>query len=216
MKLEWLGHSAFRLTESTGSSIITDPFDFKTVGYSMAYLNTDGVTISTNKKDHNNIKSVKSNPTIIDNIGTFDLNGINIEGIYSNPDDNSDELNIMYKFRLDGVTVCHLGNINKACTSDIVEELLPINILLIPIGGQGHTIDAEQAKEYVDKIMPDIVIPMHYDTKDCDIEIDKLDSFLKLFDDEHIKEVDTKHIEFDRYDFNGESTTILVPKRFKG
>ena len=35
MKIEWLGHSAFRLTESTGSSIVTDPFDGAVLGYDM-------------------------------------------------------------------------------------------------------------------------------------------------------------------------------------
>jgi len=41
---------------------------------------------------------------------------------------------------------------------------LPVNVLLIPVGGN-YTIDAEMAKEYVDRIMPEIVIPMHFRTK---------------------------------------------------
>ena len=49
----------------------------------------------------------------------------------------------------------------------LVESLMPVNILLIPVGGN-YTIDAKEAKEYVDRIMPDVVIPMHYKTKDCE------------------------------------------------
>ena len=43
MKIQWLGHSAFRLTESTGASVITDPFDPSAVGYGMAYLPCDAI-----------------------------------------------------------------------------------------------------------------------------------------------------------------------------
>ena len=64
--------------------------------------------------------------------------------------------------------------------------------------------------------MPDVVIPMHYKTKHCELDIDRVDSFLKLFDDENIVETNEHTLEFDRADFDGESTKIIVPKRYKG
>ena len=54
-----------------------------------------------------------------------------------------------------------MGDLGEECSAELLEMLLPVNILLIPVGGT-YTIDAEQAKEYVDRLMPDIVIPMHY------------------------------------------------------
>ncbi len=217
MKIEWLGHSAFRLTESTGTSIITDPFDPSIVGYGMAYLPCDAVTSSHGHKDHNYFRGVKGTPSIINMAGTFDVKGVSITGLNSNHDDDGGHKrgnNIIYKYRLDGVTVCHLGDIGEECNAELIEELLPTNVLLIPVGGN-YTIDAEQAKEYVDRLMPDVVIPMHYKTKHTDIDIEKLDAFLKLFDDELIEKTD-ETIEFDRYDFDGEQTKIFVPKRYKG
>jgi|GEM_PF-5964115 len=35
MKVEWLGHSSFKLTESTGISIVTDPYNGPKVGISI-------------------------------------------------------------------------------------------------------------------------------------------------------------------------------------
>ena len=64
--------------------------------------------------------------------------------------------------------------------------------------------------------MPDIVIPMHYKTKHTELDIDKLDGFLRLFDDDQIVGTETDVLEFDRYDFDGGSTKIIVPKRYKG
>lgn len=218
MKLQWLGHSSFRLIESTGSSIILDPFEASSVGYSMAYLNCDAVTASNNMSDHNNYKAVKGNPIIINTMGSYDINGIHVSTVLSNTQDEKLRplKNLIFKLRLDGVSVCHLGAITDKCSADLTEELIPVNILLVPVGGSDSTLDAEQAKEYVDNILPDIVIPMHYKTKDSEMDIDKVEDFLRLFEDNQIIICEDNTIEFDRYDFNGESTKIIVPKRFKG
>ena len=218
MKIQWLGHSSFKLTESTGSSIITDPFDPSSVGYGMAYLNCDAITSSHGHSDHNNFRGVKGNPVIINQLGSFDVNGIKVSSVASYHDSEEGAhrgKNIIYRFRLDGINVCHLGDIGEECSPELTEQLIPVNILLIPVGGT-FTIDAEQAKEYVDKIMPDVVIPMHYKTKHTDYDIDKVDKFLKLFDDENVVETDEDTLDFDRYDFDGDTTRVIVPKRYKG
>lgn len=218
MKIQWLGHSSFCLTESTGASVITDPFDPAAVGYGMAYLPCDAITSSHGHSDHNNFKGVKGTPVIINQPGSFDVNGIKIHSVqcYHDQEEGAKRgKNLIYYFRLDGVTVCHMGDIGEQCTPELIEELIPVNVLLIPVGGN-YTIDAEQAKEYVDRIMPDVVIPMHYKTKHTDYDIDKVESFLRLFDDDCIIEEDSDTLEFDRYDFDGNSTKVIVPKRFKG
>ncbi|MDR2202187.1 MAG: MBL fold metallo-hydrolase [Clostridiales bacterium] len=216
MKLQWLGHNAFRLTESTGSSVITDPFEPQAVGYSMAYLPCDAVTSSVAHPAHNHYKGVKGSPDIINAIGVRDINGIQVSGVYSRtklPAGNGK--NLIFRLRLDGVSVCHMGALADECSAELIEELIPVNILLLPVGG-GFTLGAEEAKEYVDNIMPDIVIPMHYKTKSTELDIDKADAFLRLFDDDQIIVADDDTIEFDRYDFTGESTKVVLPKRFMG
>ena len=78
--------------------------------------------------------------------------------------------------------------------------------------GGNYTIDAEMAKEYVDRIMPDIVIPMHYRTKDCRLDIDKVDEFTDLFDEEFVEEREENSIELSRSDLNGETKIIVLRK----
>ena len=84
--------------------------------------------------------------------------------------------------------------------------------LMIPVGGR-YTIDARQAKEYVDLLMPDVVIPMHYMMDGYRTEFDELDEFLDLFDQKDIEYVDTDEVEFDRTDFDGERTRVMVFKK---
>ena len=212
MKIQWLGHSSFKLEESTGTSIVTDPFEESVVGFAMPKVSANAVTISHKHSDHNLVSKVGGNPIVIDELGGFEVEGIHIQSFQSYHDHHMGTKrgdNLIFKFRMDGVEVCHLGDIGEECNIRVVETIMPVNILLIPVGGK-YTIDAVEAKEYVDKIMPDIVIPMHYRTKDSIMEIDKVSDFIDLFPEEDIVYADSDTVEFDRADFDGESTKVIV------
>ena len=213
MIIEYLGHSCFKLTESTGTSVVCDPYS-QEVGYEMPEVDADAVTVSHRHFDHDCLKKVKGAPLVIDKESSCDLTGVEISSVKYFHDECRGKKrgeNVIFKFRMDGIDVCHLGDLGEACSSDLIETVLPVNVLLIPVGGN-YTIDAEMAKEYVDRIMPDIVIPMHYRTKDCKIDIDKVDEFLKLFDEECVEELDESRIELSRSDLSGE-TKIIVLRR---
>ena len=88
--------------------------------------------------------------------------------------------NIMYLIEADDISVCHLGDIGHVLTTQQVEDLEPVDILLLPVGGQ-TTINATQAAEVVRQLEPKIVIPMHYKTPDLKMshfEFDTVDRFL--------------------------------------
>lgn len=211
MKIKWLGHSSFVLTESTGLSVLTDPYDPSMVGYDYPREKVDAVTVSHGHADHNYLAGVE-HKTVFDKPGKYEYNGILITGIPSYHDDSDGKLrghNTIFKFRMDGVNVCHMGDIGEPCSPELIERLIPVNVLLIPVGGT-YTIDAETAKEYVDRLMPDIVIPMHYKIKHCELDIDKAEPFIRMFDDEFIEE-DVKELDLDRLDFNESiKTTKLI------
>ena len=212
MKIQWLGHSSFKLEESTGTSIVTDPFEESVVGFPMPKVNANAVTISHKHSDHNVVSKVGGNPIVIDELGGFEVEGIHIQSFQSYHDHHMGTKrgdNLIFKFRMDGVEVCHLGDIGEECNIRVVETIMPVNILLIPVGGK-YTIDAVEAKEYVDKIMPDIVIPMHYRTKDSIMDIDKVSDFIDLFPEEDVVYAESDSVELDRADFDGESTKVIV------
>ncbi len=216
MKIQYLGHSCFKLTESTGTTIITDPYG--KIGYELPKgLRADAVTVSHGHFDHNNVKAIGGRPHIIDKEGFYELPGVEITGIKSYHDNEGGRQrgeNIIYKFRMDGLEVCHLGDLGEECSSELLEMLLPVNILLIPVGGT-YTIDGELAKEYVDRIMPEIAIPMHYKTRSLSLDLDKADGFLDLFDDEETERVNKDCVEFSREDLTEEKTKIILMERTK-
>lgn len=214
MKIKWLGHSSFLLTESTGITVLTDPFDPAMVGYDFDPQTTpDVVTVSHGHNDHNYLSGVKGYKKLFEESGKFEYDGVHIVGIPSFHDESEGAIrgkNIMYKLRMDGVSVLHMGDIGELCSPELVERLLPVNVLMIPVGGN-YTIDAEMAKEYVDRLMPDIVIPMHYKVKHCELDIDKVEPFLRLFDDDYVEE-NVKELDLDRVDFSsgGDKQTRVV------
>ena len=213
MKIQYLGHSSFKLTESTGISVVTDPYD-DSVGYHMPETDADAVTVSHHHYDHDAISKVKGNPVVLDKETGYILkDSVEISSIMSFHDDCRGKKrgeNIIFKFRMDGLDVCHLGDLGEDCSSDLIEMILPVNVLMIPVGGN-YTIDAKMAKEYVDRIMPDIVIPMHYRAKGCKLDIDKVDDFIDEFDGENVVIAETgDEIEISRDDLDGEQTTIIV------
>ncbi len=213
MKIRYLGHSSFKLTESTGISVVTDPYD-DSVGYTYPAVSADAVTVSHRHYDHDAVKKVVGNPVVLDGETAYILkDSVEISSIKSFHDEVRGKKrgeNIIFKFRMDGLDICHLGDLGEDCSSDLIEMILPVNVLLIPVGGN-YTIDAKMAKEYVDRIMPDIVIPMHYRQKGCRIDIDKVDDFLDEFDGEDVTIVEEgNEIEIDRDDLDGEHTTIIV------
>lgn len=214
MKIKYLGHSSFKLEESTGTCVVCDPYD-ESVGYEMSKVSADAVTVSHKHYDHDSIKSVGGSPIVIDTECSHDLPGVEINAIKSFHDNVRGKArgeNIIFKFRMDGIDVCHLGDLGEECSASLIELILPVNVLLIPVGGN-YTIDANMAKEYVERIMPDVVIPMHYREKGCKIDIDKIDDFLKLFDEEQIVELEESEINLSRSDFNGADTRIIVLRR---
>ncbi|MDE7380426.1 MAG: MBL fold metallo-hydrolase [Clostridia bacterium] len=215
MKIKYLGHSAFLLTESTGTAIVCDPYD-SSVGFKMPKVSADAVTVSHHHYDHDNVKAVDGNPIVLDKEQGYSLPGVVINAVKSFHDEVGGKKrgeNVIFKFRMDGLDVCHLGDLGEQCSSELIESILPVNVLLIPVGGT-YTIDAETAKEYVDRIMPDIVIPMHYRVKGCELDIDKVDEFVSLFDGESVQydEVDGE-ISLSREDADGENTKIIIMNR---
>lgn len=215
MKIRYLGHSCFRLTESTGTSIVTDPYG--DVGFAMPKVSADAVTVSHSHYDHNNVRAVSGNPVVFEKEGQYEIGGVGVTAVKTWHDSENGAArgeNLIFKFRMDGLEICHLGDLGEECSSALIETLLPVHVLLIPVGGT-YTIDAEQAKEYVDRIMPSIVIPMHYKTKGLDLDIDKVDEFLDLFDKDEIEELEECEIELSRDDISEERTKIVLLERDK-
>jgi L-ascorbate metabolism protein UlaG (beta-lactamase superfamily) len=181
MEITWYGHSCFRLTERSMATVVTDPFDNASIGYESLKLKADIVTVSHDASGHNNTKAVKGSSHVITGPGEFEIGGVFITGVQTNGTSkkDSDEVrNTLYVFDYEGLTVAHLGDLKKVPSQTEVEALGAVNVALVPVGSGGG-LNAAKAAEVISLLEPNIVVPMHYATKDAKIKLDSLDKFLK-------------------------------------
>jgi len=180
MKIKWLGHASFLITSDAGTKIITDPYTAGGgVNYGEIKESADIVTVSHEHGDHNNAAAVSGNPVVIRE--SAEAKGINFRGIPTYHDDAGGSQrgkNTIFCFELDGVNVCHLGDLGHRLSDKQLAELGQIDVLLIPVGGF-FTIDAAVATQTCDRINPRVIIPMHFKNNKCAFPIAPLDDFLK-------------------------------------
>ena len=209
MRITWFGHACFKLLSDSGVSVITDPFD-ENVGYDLPGEKADIVTVSHQHYDHNFIEAVKGTPEIISEAGDFHVNNIRIKGVRSFHDDEGGRkrgFNIIYIIEMDGIRVCHCGDLGHSLTREQVDEIGRVDVLLIPVGGT-YTVDADAAAEIVGKISPSVVIPMHFKTDRINFPIDGADKFLQIMGEG--TKMNTNTLEVTEQVIQGKGTRIIV------
>ena len=182
MKLQYLGHACVRLISEIGTTIICDPYDSNLVGYAMPSFGCDLATISHGHADHNCIEALTNLPTVMDCPGTIVLDDVSVTAFSTWHDDKQGALrgdNLVFTFGIDALRVAHLGDLGEV-NQEVANKLAGTNVLIIPVGGN-YTIDAKQAKWYVDQIAPQIVVPIHY-SQGGTIDIARVEEFTCLFD----------------------------------
>lgn len=87
----------------------------------------------------------------------------------------------MYRIEANDIRVGLIGNIYGKLSEEQLENLGVIDILIIPVGGNGYTLDAVDAAVITRQIEPKVVIPVHYADSAIKYEVpqDPLDEFIK-------------------------------------
>lgn len=179
MDITWLGHACFRL-KGRESVIIMDPCP-KSTGYNIGKQQAQIVTISHEHPDHAFIEAVTTDPKRIDAPGEYEINGVMITGVRAPSGKKSEPTALKptsFVVEVDEVRVCHLGGFAEAPTSEQIEALSDIDVLLTPVGGHG-ALTAAAAAEVISQLEPKIVVPMQFATDAATAELDPIDSFLK-------------------------------------
>ncbi|MDP3962589.1 MAG: MBL fold metallo-hydrolase [bacterium] len=130
----------------------------------------DIVFVSANHEDFNGIDQVthgEKKPFLVAGPGEYEVRGVFIKGL---PSEGSNLINTIYTVSLENMNICFLGALNTPeLKTETVEALDEIDILFVPIGGEG-VLDPAKAYKLAVSLEPKIIIPMHYN-----------DSALKVF-----------------------------------
>ncbi len=187
MDISWLGHSCFRI-KGTHGIIITDPFS-PDLGYSLGKPTARIVTVSHQHPGHSYVQGISGEPKLITGQGEYEISGILIIGMATFHDREGGKArgkNTVYLIEVDEVAICHLGDLGHVLTTEQVEEIDNVDVLLLPVGGVS-TINASMATEVVRQLEPKVVVPMHYKTPVLTREAEPVDRFLKEMGKEQVQ-----------------------------
>lgn len=167
MDISYLGGSCIKLSGRL-LNVVADPAEGKKVSADVVLFTSDPE------------KSVPGIMTI-NGPGEYEVKETLITGVPTRLHvDQEGNKGTAYLVDIDGVSVVVLGNIAPEIGKDELEILGGADVLIVPVGGHGLTLDSTAAAQVVSQIEPKYVVPVHYDDGVTNYAVpqDKLDKFL--------------------------------------
>lgn len=174
MEIQFFGANCFKLQSKHASIIVDD---------NLQELGKKSVTRDDDIQLCTNTSLVKSSAKgfIIDGPGEYEVKGVSISGIASRANiDESGKNSTIYVIHNDDITICITGHIFPELTDEQLEKIGLVDVLIVPVGGSGYTMDGIGAASVIKKIEPKIVIPSHYEMEGISYKVPQLplDTFL--------------------------------------
>ncbi len=208
IKIKWFGHSLWSI-KSESIIIATDPYS--DIGYNLNIpLSADIVLSSHDHFDHNNVGLAGNDPVVIKDAGEYYCYGVKFEMIpvwHDKEKGAKRGANLLMKFTMDGKSFLHCGDLGHIPETETIEKIGEINVLMVPVGGV-FTIDAAEAREFVEIIKPNVILPMHYKTAALNFRLDPVDKFLSFYS--NVKKIEQSEIVLEDEYFNTEQPVVIM------
>jgi L-ascorbate metabolism protein UlaG (beta-lactamase superfamily) len=163
MEISRYGQSTMRLV-SGDVALIADPNLEESEG-----SDAEIVLVSADATDNVSRRVTEEGPRVIRGPGQYEVRGYNITGIGTalRDEEGSCRINTVYVIRAEGLSVCHLGQLNSKLTARQLDSLGAIDVLITPSGGEG-SLGPKEIAELINVLGPRIVIPVQYGADDED------------------------------------------------
>jgi hypothetical protein len=177
MIIEWRGEGCFEIATTGGHFSLITELPNRESGLSAPRTKTDMQLSIWGDLEDTLFSQEENNRFVIAGPGEYELKDVFVSGIKINSEGTS--IKTAYLIKLEEISIGYLGEITKKeITPEITGFFEGVDILLIPIGGNGM-LDADGATELVNQIEPKIVIPMYYKIPGLKRKADTLEQFLK-------------------------------------
>jgi len=184
MEIRWLGHAAFLLTSANGTRVITDPYQSGAYGGALGYKpiaeRADVVTVShDHHEDHNYTNDIQGDFVVVKSPGQHEVCDLKVAGTACFHDTSGGSErgdNTIMTIEIDGLRICHLGDLGHILSDQEVESVGSVDVLLVPVGGT-YTIGPAEADQLVEALRPKVVIPMHFKTSKCSFPLASVDEY---------------------------------------
>jgi len=194
MKITWLGHSCMMLSEG-GYTLVCDPYAAGSVpGTELPpRIEADRVLCSHEHRDHNARERITLRSS-----GAYPFRVTAVPSWHDPEEGRLRGPNVIHVIDTDyGIRAVHMGDIGEPLTDEQAAAIGTPDVLMLPVGGF-YTVDAGEAKRIVERLMPRIVIPMHFRGRGFGYDvIGTREEFTSLFDGGLLREYGGSSIELD-------------------
>jgi L-ascorbate metabolism protein UlaG (beta-lactamase superfamily) len=114
---------------------------------------------------------------VIDMPGEYEVSNISISGLQarSHMDEDDKRSAVMYKITWGETRVLVTGHVFPKLSDDQLETVGIVDVMFVPVGGNGYTLDAAGALQLIKAVEPKLVVPTHYDEKTLTFEVPQTD-----------------------------------------
>ena len=160
-------------------TVVTDPYP-ASIGLRVDNRPAEIITVSNLHPNHNHHDGIDGDPKVFSNPGEYEFNGVTARGVMTPlaEGQSRDERNVAFTVEIGGINICHLGDISVPLTTRIVDDLKPVDVVLVPVGGH-CTMDMDQIYQTLQDLDAKITIPMHFKTDGINVEVDPIDNFVR-------------------------------------
>lgn len=109
----------------------------------------------------------------IDIPGNYEVGGLSIIGVSARAhiDPEGEHSATMYKIQTADASYLFVGNIYPDLSDEQLEDIGMVDVMFVPVGGNGYTLDGVGAMHVIRQIEPKLVIPSHFAEKGINYEV---------------------------------------------
>jgi L-ascorbate metabolism protein UlaG (beta-lactamase superfamily) len=170
MELQYYGGNCVRITTKKATITIDD--NLKQLGQKSVTKSED-ISLFTGEYEAPAI-DVK---LIIDQPGEYEVSDISIQGVAARAhiDEEGKTSATMFRLLVDEIGIAVVGHIFADLSDEQVESLGHVDVLIIPVGNTGFTLDGADALKVIKKIEPKLIIPIHFADKAIKYEVPQVE-----------------------------------------
>lgn len=159
MELSYKGANCIQINTKTGS-LVTDP-NLTTLGLKDVPTAKTDIYLLTQEE----FRPANSGESfVISTPGEYEVKGFSIQGLAarSHMDAEDKHSATIYRINIGLLNILVTGHIYPELSDKQLEQLGIIDVMVVPVGGNGYTLDATGASKLVRRVDPKIVIPTHF------------------------------------------------------
>lgn len=167
MELQYYGGNSLKITTKKSTILIDPQSDITNLKADLKKVNTILATLPAF------VPTVTEGIFVVDGPGEYEFEDYSVKGIPAQPHmgTTGDKSATIYRFTSNDIKILITGHIDGKLTEEQLESIGVVDIVIVPVGGSGYTLDAIGAAGIVRSIEPKMVIPVHADDDGLTYEV---------------------------------------------